>query len=192
MLTFEEFMKTAQYTYRLWEVAGVERGEVADCGFVFQDGGFIELTENGYKCVIETNEFNSADIKAAAQFLYNKHYVFEYCPPEGVQFETMANAFPDFDQSTLPAIPADWKDSSYGNDMAPSFMALDAIEIEGHGHGFIQVFVDYVEPEKREFEHADGKRFCVLCSTETTAESIETNDWQTVLDYVADCRKLFA
>ncbi|OCC05135.1 hypothetical protein BA190_09470 [Labrys sp. WJW] len=73
--------------------------------------------------------------------------------------------FPDFDPATLPAIPAHWVDQSWHNDMCPSWAA-----------GLATVFVDHVQPEKRDIP--DLPRFSVMVGE---AEAYSGDDWQAVL-----------
>jgi hypothetical protein len=93
-------------------------------------------------------------------------------------FPLAAAEFPDFDLSTLPAVPAEWRETSWHNDTCPSFMAYEQGETQ------IRVFVDYADTAKR--EHADGQRFVVCVDTEKGSELEEGfDDWQEVLDVVA-------
>lgn len=62
----------------------------------------------------------------------------------------MAKEFPDFDQATLPTIPAGFEDTSWHNDACPSF------QHEGLG---LHLFIDYADPELREM--ASPTRFRV-------------------------------
>ncbi|EGL63637.1 hypothetical protein AGRO_3706 [Agrobacterium sp. ATCC 31749] len=91
------------------------------------------------------------------------------------RFSNLAREFPDFDLSTLPAIPDDWQDISWHNDTCPSFEVLP----QWH------VYVDYADTVLREFPdsptrfslqavRADGEFFTL----------VDTNDWQAVLDRV--------
>lgn len=91
------------------------------------------------------------------------------------RFSNLAREFPDFDLSTLPAIPDDWQDTSWHNDTCPSFEVLP----QWH------VYIDYADTALREFPdsptrfslqavRADGEFFTLL----------DTNDWQAVLDRV--------
>lgn len=78
--------------------------------------------------------------------------------------------FPDFDASTMPAIPSTWVDISWGNDACPSF----------HTPEGLRVWIDYADSEMREFA---GFRFIVTVESET-AESydlIQTDDWSEVI-----------
>ena len=62
----------------------------------------------------------------------------------------LPTAFPDYDVSTLPPIPADWTDNSWKNDTCPCF----------HAGGEAAVFVDYLERSDREYPA--GARFSAL------------------------------
>lgn len=61
----------------------------------------------------------------------------------------LARAFADYDQTTLPAIPADWTDTSYHNDVCPSFVTPVV------GDQRVVVFVDYPDPNSREFPECE-------------------------------------
>jgi hypothetical protein len=79
-----------------------------------------------------------------------------------------ASAFPDFDVSTLPTIPADWVDISYRNDSCPSWQA-----------GPYVVFIDYADEELRENE---GARFIVMQDDRAVHEG---EDWLGTLAAIA-------
>ena len=81
-------------------------------------------------------------------------------------------AFPDYDPATLPAIPANWRDTSWHNDMCPSF-----------AYGCVQVFIDYADPEMR--ESASGYRYGVgYWHEDDFVHVAETDDWNVVLAVV--------
>jgi hypothetical protein len=68
------------------------------------------------------------------------------------RFARLQSEFPDFDIATLPAIPLHWEDSSWHNDVCPSFTIGDSV----------CVFIDYANPQQREVQGDDGPRFSVL------------------------------
>ncbi len=87
-------------------------------------------------------------------------------------------AFPDFDPSTMPAIPADWRDTSEHNDAYPSFHS------EAAG---VRIWVDYADPADREIP---GDRFGVVRQVDWAegthaGDLYTTDDWQDVLNHVA-------
>lgn len=94
-------------------------------------------------------------------------------------------AFPDFDPATLPAIPADWRDTSYANDTCPSFATP-------FGH---VVFIDYADVALREYPESPS-RFYVQADSEIADHNeqlFESNDWRAVLWFVCDpCNAIFA
>jgi hypothetical protein len=66
-----------------------------------------------------------------------------------ISLDLLKRSFPDFDLDTLPQIPSDWEDTSYVNDVCPSFcVGAD-----------IQIMIDYQNYEDRELEIDD--RFSV-------------------------------
>lgn len=79
-------------------------------------------------------------------------------------------AFPDYNLSTLPAIPTDWQDASWVNDVCPSWQS-----------GNLMVFIDYEKMEDREMDIEERYR---VSDYETSDLYLATNDWQAVLDYV--------
>lgn len=93
-------------------------------------------------------------------------------------YALMASAFPDFDQATLPPIPAEgWEDHSYGNDTCPSFFVA----------GFY-VFINYAEPEQREIE--GSSHFFILSECDTQAVEIYVgDDWAEVLRLINEKRE---
>lgn len=95
---------------------------------------------------------------------------------------TYATAFPDFPASDLPAIPAAWLDTSWHNDACPSFEVISA----GPGDatapfGRIRVWVNYAASDRREF--TGQPRFAVAAEGVDSLDLLQTDDWQSVLDY---------
>jgi len=88
------------------------------------------------------------------------------------RFANTAAQFPDFDLATLPAIPAGFEDVSWHNDACPSFLNESA--------GLI-LFVNYLEPENREFP--DCPRFIVMVWDLGTNDEtvVESDDFAAVL-----------
>lgn len=76
--------------------------------------------------------------------------------------------FPDFSPSSLPSLPPTWEDTSWHNDVCPSWCTPDR---------GLQVFVDYEEPSMREFP--DTPRFTVV--DQEGEEVVSTDDWSEVL-----------
>jgi len=79
------------------------------------------------------------------------------------------NAFPEFDVTTLPHIPATWKDTSWRHDVCPSWQT----------NGY-QIFVDFANPDDCEI---GGERFSV-CDIEFGDCLLSTDNWAEVLEYV--------
>ena len=77
--------------------------------------------------------------------------------------------FPNYDTSTLPLIPSDWIDTSWHNDVCPSWQ-----------FGKYQIFIDHANPNERE---TGGERYFV-----NDAESgdclLITDEWYEVLAYI--------
>lgn len=88
-----------------------------------------------------------------------------------VKFPQMHDAFPDFDQDSLPIIPSDWTDVSFHNDACPCFEAP----------GFY-VFIDY--PQSWQRETPGGHRFTIFDVDDQNFLKdvhLETDVWAEVL-----------
>ncbi|MBB5986004.1 hypothetical protein [Sphingobium lignivorans] len=91
---------------------------------------------------------------------------------------TYATEFPDYDASSLPAIPAHWQDASWHNDPCPFWLISQSMG----------VFIDYVDPAQKEFP--DTPRFAVIRMVEGQHSTdalplLETDDWAQVLEMAA-------
>ncbi len=80
--------------------------------------------------------------------------------------------FPDFPPEDMPNFPIDMTDCSWGNDNCPSFR-----------HRHARVWIDYVDPAKREWPQME--RYCLewFASDQIDAEPVQafyTNDWAEV------------
>ena len=82
----------------------------------------------------------------------------------------ISTAFPEYDQTTLPAIPATWVDTSWRNDVCPSWQ-----------FGEYQIFIDHANPTERE---TGGERYFVN-DVESGDCFLVSDDWGDVLEYVA-------
>lgn len=85
---------------------------------------------------------------------------------------TYRTEFPDFDAATMPAIPADWTDTSWHNDTCPSF------SVNG-----LRIFVDYADPAMREVPE------CERYSVHTDDDGRDIcygDDWAAVLRAVEE------
>jgi len=89
--------------------------------------------------------------------------------------------FPSFDPTTLPAIPAEWRDQSWRNDMCPCW----AVEFDDPGQTGLYVWVDFADPDQRDFP--DAPRFCVTDAC--WEEGFQSDDWAEVLKVVETRRK---
>ena len=86
---------------------------------------------------------------------------------------TYRTEFPDYPPESMPAIPAGWIDTSWHNDTCPSFQV---------GENGPQVYVDYLNPARREIEGCP--RFTVIVYDENDEQMpplLETDDWSAVL-----------
>ena len=89
---------------------------------------------------------------------------------------TWQSEFPDF--TDMPAIPENWDDISWHNDICPSF--ADAT-------GNFLLFVDYADVNKREFQ--GEKRFAVYHCDESglcdePQARFASDDWNVMLVYL--------
>lgn len=83
--------------------------------------------------------------------------------------------FPDFPPATMPAIPAAFDDVSWHNDSCPSFL--------NESLGLI-IFVDYADPERREFPECPRFNVNVWDNGNTGTEVYSGDDWADVLAHV--------
>ena len=75
-------------------------------------------------------------------------------------------------------IPKDWEDVSYSNDTCPSF------EFKGY-----QIFIDNENPNEREYQESDSKRFHIINSDDYgygKKPLLETDNFFKVLRFVND------
>lgn len=87
---------------------------------------------------------------------------------------TYSDQFPDFPETDLPPIPEGFTDQSWANDPCPTF--YNAAER-------LAIWVDYADPDKREFPELGG-RF-QLGRTDQHGAALEwigspTDDWRTI------------
>lgn len=68
------------------------------------------------------------------------------------------NEFPDFPATGIPDLPSYWSDSSWRNDICPSFAFLEAQDGDTN-FTLARVWIDYPDPESREF--SGMPRYCV-------------------------------
>jgi hypothetical protein len=102
-------------------------------------------------------------------------------------FAKMAREWPSYDQSTLPAIPADWTDASWHNDACPSFNTPAMAD-----GSYVTVFIEALRPEDREM---NDRRFgAYLVSDDGHGHGIadtpfaNTDDWSKLLRQVEIAR----
>jgi len=82
--------------------------------------------------------------------------------------------FPDFVLDV--AIPEGWFDTSWHNDVSPSW------ETPGH----LKVWVDHADPAQREYH--GRPRFCVMHADDDESDPLlETDSWDDVLKLIAEC-----
>jgi len=89
--------------------------------------------------------------------------------------------FPDYPAEDMPAMPEGFEDTSWHNDVCPSFSS-----------SHFTIWIDYRDPALREHGGA-YPRFCVQPmkdGAECSGPTIQTDDWQAVLDFVShpNCR----
>jgi hypothetical protein len=132
-------------------------------------GQTFTFSEAG-KLVKTTDRVNLADMngaRAAAGFEPIKHYQME---------------FEDFDPADMPELPPGFDDCSWHNDLSPSF------EHQARG---LQLWVDYADPELREFP--EGERFTVFFMTGvgygerlSDEPAFVSNEWAAVEKWLAE------
>lgn len=92
---------------------------------------------------------------------------------------TFQTAFPDYPAADMPTIPAGFEDTSWHNDICPSF--TDAI------NGY-RLFIDYADRAMREFDDAT-KRFTLYPLDEDGEQGeplVETESWNEMLCEILD------
>lgn len=103
------------------------------------------------------------------------------------QLKYLPNEFPDFDVNTLPPIPADWRDTSWHNDVSPSFDAMGSDDPADQDR--LHVWVDYANPQDREFPECARYGAYLRNAKDETIYSVEDNDWQVILAGVEMMRR---
>lgn len=83
--------------------------------------------------------------------------------------------FPDYPTDSLPSIPADWLGVSWRHDACPSWRTLN-----------LQIYVEWPDPEMRDIPGPRYRIHELGDDGEFVAVGLETDDWQSVLDYVND------
>lgn len=89
---------------------------------------------------------------------------------------TYHTEFTDYPVADMPATPASFTDTSWHNDVCPSFTS-DQLGLT--------IWIDFADKAVREWP--DSVRFCVYPQNhgvEVSGESLETDDWNAVLDFV--------
>lgn len=86
------------------------------------------------------------------------------------------NQFPAQFNDAHPTIPAGWQDTSWGNDVCPSYLTPNGL----------RVWVDHPDADKREF--SEMPRYAVTRESEDgdVTELCTTDDWAQVLRVVRE------
>lgn len=90
-----------------------------------------------------------------------------------LHYPLMAAEFPDFDQNTLPIIPPSFEDSSWRNDVCPSFQ---------HPVLGIHLWVEYDKKEDRE-SGLPRFRLDQLEQVTVTVDGKEETSWEWPIDF---------
>jgi len=89
-------------------------------------------------------------------------------------FPNMAKEFPTFDQSTLPAIPAGFVDTSWVNDQCPNFLGMGDT---------LGLFIDFADPADRDFP--ESSRFTLHDWDGGSVGIIaHSDDWSEILAHI--------
>lgn len=83
-------------------------------------------------------------------------------------------AFPDFDPSTMPEIPAGFVDNSWAGDTCPCFINEKRDMI---------LFIDYADSQKHLREFNDADRYSILIGEKSEFSS---NDYEVILAIIHD------
>lgn len=100
------------------------------------------------------------------------------------RWDLVFDEFDDYPHDALPPMPQGFEDCSWHNDTCPSITNGTFGPDDAHDGPALLVFIDYPNPEQREFPK--GKRFTVGRTDQgdfTTA--LETDDWADVLALIA-------
>ena len=100
------------------------------------------------------------------------------------KFPLMAVEFFEFDQATLPEIPADWWEYSWHNDTCPSFGPREYQD----GQPFTQVYIDWADPAERESARGDGRFMIVVTDADGDHDpsgDFASDDWAEILAELA-------
>lgn len=81
--------------------------------------------------------------------------------------------FPEYPAADMPVLPEGFEDISWGQDACPCIHS-DSLNL--------QVWIDFTNPDDREFQGA--KRFIVV-DVKAGADAIETDDWNDVMAFIA-------
>ncbi|MGX1323269.1 hypothetical protein AB7M17_006722 [Bradyrhizobium sp. USDA 377] len=93
---------------------------------------------------------------------------------------TWKTEFPDFPEADMPAIPADFVDTSWHNNACPSFTSDEAE---------LTVWIDYLDVSQR--EHGSGHRFTIepqRNGVEITGDWFSGDDWTEALAFIESNR----
>lgn len=101
----------------------------------------------------------------------------------------LPSQFPDYDLTTLPPIPADWQDTSWGNDIAPSFDALASDDPADSDR--LRVWVDYADPAQRQFPETLRYGAYLTNAKDERLYEIESDDWDVILRGVEYMRSIW-
>ncbi len=93
----------------------------------------------------------------------------QWGPLLGHGFARLAVEHPRFPLDALPAIPAGWVDTSWGNDTGPSFEAPNGMTI----------YLSYPDSHTRDDE--PDTRFGIVLHGDETIDILSTDDWTEVL-----------
>jgi hypothetical protein len=126
---------------------------------------------------VRTYHSEEAALRAAKRLARKLNLILKL-DRDPMPYKLMAKEFPEFDQETLPAIPATFTDSSWHNDACPSFVVEDI---------GLQIYIAEALDSERELQ--GGARFCVLdCTTISFDDLLQTDDWAEVIALVTKRR----
>lgn len=99
--------------------------------------------------------------------------------------------FPQFPHADMPPIPADWEDSSWHNDVCPSFRVMQGGDGDSN-YEFSRVWIAESDPAERELP--EMPRFIVSYENgeSDSVDGLVSDNWADVLAYVAIRRFLGA
>jgi hypothetical protein len=173
-MTFEQFQRTGSHTDDLGAMLRDESW-IGIAGRIYCGTLFIALDEGRWSVLIGNQEPYFDNLQDA------ELYLFGFATSEGIDLPLWFKEFCDY--RDMPAIPTDWEDVSWHNDVCPSFNYEPHFLINAKSAA-VRIFVDYLDESLRECQ--GHKRFTAYHNNEELMQPIgsmliETDNWSELL-----------